>query len=295
MADGPSDFPGGALGLPRQIGRPAHNSTIPIAYHPQLIGTLMPSYVFRIITCLLFVQLAAANPHFTDCASRTGGNATFVLTSDADPTLFGEPLPLNAQVAAFSDRGICGGVGTWDGKNLVVAVWGDDAQTEKEDGLGNGEHLVFKVWDPATEMEFNSSNADIVVSYDTSKSLLSRDGSFADGAILHARSFDILAVVGEEFEDVPLADEELMLQTPFPNPAFASTTLQIFLPTAATVVLEAFDMLGRCVASIVSNRKLPSGKHSFPFDVAGLPSGVYLLRMKADGRMRSRTLHVVQD
>ena len=255
----------------------------------------MPRYVLCIITSILFVQLAVANPYFTDCASRTGGNATFVLTSDADPTLSGEPLPADVEVAAFSDSGVCGGAGIWDGANLVMTVWGDDTQTQEEDGLGDGEHLVFKLWDPATEMEFNSSNAEIVVSYDNSKSLLSMDGSFADGAILHARSFDVVVAVGEKVDDVPLADEELVLHPAFPNPASASTTLQISLPTAAVVVLEAFDILGRCVASIVSNRKLPSGKHSFPFDVGGLPSGVYLLRMKADGRMRSRTLHVVQD
>lgn len=254
----------------------------------------MPRYALCIITSILFVQLASANPYFTDCATRTGGNATFVLTSDADPTLSGEPLPANVEVAAFSNSGICSGVGTWDGSNLIMTIWGDDTQTDEEDGLGDGEHLVFELWDPSTEMEFNSSNAEIVVTYDKSKSLLSSDGTFTNGAILHARSFDVIVAVGAENLNVPLAVDELMLDAAYPNPASGSTTLQFTLPTAAVAVLEAFDMLGRCVASIV-NRRLPSGRHTFPFDVSGLPSGVYLLRLKSEGRMRSRSLHVVQD
>ena len=254
----------------------------------------MPRHVLCIIASFLFVQLATAEDYFSDCVNRTSGNATFILTSDATPRLDGKPLPPDVEIAAFSPDGVCSGVGTWDGSNLVITIWGKDTQTS-EGGISVGEQLVFHLWNPATETELNGSNAEIVVTYDESKSLLSKDGRFADGAILHANSFDVTVTDGGSDSEVPEAITELTLHAAYPNPAYDVTTIDVSLPTAATVLLEAFDLLGRCVASIVSKRNLPEGRHTFPLDVSLLPSGVYFLRLKANGRMRSSTLHVVQD
>ncbi len=251
--------------------------------------------VLCIVTSFLFVQLEASGQHFSDCVTRTGANATFLMTSEAAPTLAGEPLASNVEVAAFSQDGLCSGVGTWNGSELVISVWGDDSQTHQRDGITNGQHFNYRLWDPATESELNASNADITVTYDPSKSLLSTDGRFVDGAILHVRSFDVAIKVEEPVVHDPEVAGDVTLHESYPNPASESTVIGVSLPESAVLLLEVFDTLGRRVAEIVSRRRLPSGHHSFPFDVAGIPSGLYFLRLKVNGRMHTRTLHVVRD
>lgn len=73
----------------------------------------------------------------------------------------------------------------------------------------------------------------------------------------------------------------------YPNPFNPSTTFRIDLPGAGEIALAAFDLLGREVRMIVRGW-YPAGTHGIRWDATGLPSGTYICRLSAGGRLESR-------
>lgn len=88
----------------------------------------------------------------------------------------------------------------------------------------------------------------------------------------------------------------VQLSSPVPNPFGVATRIEYRLSDrgAATLRLDVLDATGRCVRSLAEG-PLSSGCHSLNWDGTGhngerLPSGIYLLRMEADGAACSRRL-----
>jgi subtilisin family serine protease len=79
----------------------------------------------------------------------------------------------------------------------------------------------------------------------------------------------------------------------YPNPFNPSTTISYVIPRTTYVTLEVFDILGRSVRTIVSGEQ-GFGPHSVRLDGAGLSSGVYFYRLKADGTLQTRKLMVLR-
>jgi len=59
------------------------------------------------------------------------------------------------------------------------------------------------------------------------------------------------------------------------------------------VTLTAYDVLGRRVAEVASER-YAAGTHEVTWNAGELPSGVYVLRLKANGRVATRSVTVVR-
>jgi choice-of-anchor B domain-containing protein len=74
-----------------------------------------------------------------------------------------------------------------------------------------------------------------------------------------------------------------------PNPATGRTTVRFALDAAADVRLAVYDALGREVAVLV-DEPLPAGPHEAVLDGTALPSGTYLVRLEAGGRVERQTL-----
>lgn len=97
----------------------------------------------------------------------------------------------------------------------------------------------------------------------------------------------------------PVANEEgataeaFTLDSAYPNPFAARTTVRYTLPTAADVTLAVYDVLGRRVATLAEGTQ-PPGAHEATFDAVGLPSGVYLARLTVGERSATRKLLVVR-
>ncbi|NBC15796.1 MAG: T9SS type A sorting domain-containing protein [Bacteroidetes bacterium] len=62
------------------------------------------------------------------------------------------------------------------------------------------------------------------------------------------------------------------------------TTIRYALPEPTRVRLAVYDLLGREVATLADGLK-PAGRHEAIFEASGLPSGVYLYRLEAAGRV----------
>jgi hypothetical protein len=65
----------------------------------------------------------------------------------------------------------------------------------------------------------------------------------------------------------------------YPNPFNPSTYISYHLPTSALIVLKVFDVMGREIQTLVSERQ-NAGNHSVQFNGSKLPSGVYFYRLE---------------
>jgi len=66
----------------------------------------------------------------------------------------------------------------------------------------------------------------------------------------------------------------------YPNPFNPSTSIEFTLPKQEFVELKVYNILGKEVATIVSN-KLNQGNHTYTFDGKNLASGVYYYQLVA--------------
>lgn len=73
---------------------------------------------------------------------------------------------------------------------------------------------------------------------------------------------------------------EFRLHPNIPNPFNPATTLRFDFPEASRADLAVYDALGRRVATLLDGRALPAGSHDAVFDASGLPSGLYIARLR---------------
>ena len=96
-----------------------------------------------------------------------------------------------------------------------------------------------------------------------------------DGGVF--RTTEAVVTVASESEalDSPRAELEA-----YPNPSSGSVTVVLTSSEAAEVTVAVFDVLGREVA-VLHDGRLAAGTHRLAFDGAGLPAGVYLVRVES--------------
>lgn len=78
------------------------------------------------------------------------------------------------------------------------------------------------------------------------------------------------------------APEVFALHEGYPNPFNPATTVRYALPERARVKLEIYNMLGNVVAAMVEGEK-QKGYYEISWVADNQPSGVYLVRMQAEG------------
>ena len=78
-----------------------------------------------------------------------------------------------------------------------------------------------------------------------------------------------------------------------PNPFRGRTTLSVRLRTAGPARLDAFDLTGRHVATVL-DEALPAGEQTVAWDASDLAAGVYVLRLTSGDAVRTRTLTVLR-
>ena len=68
----------------------------------------------------------------------------------------------------------------------------------------------------------------------------------------------------------------------YPNPFNAVTHISFELPYQSDVSLEVYDLSGRSITSIFSGSQT-AGIHSVSWNAGNHPSGVYFIKMEANG------------
>jgi len=89
-----------------------------------------------------------------------------------------------------------------------------------------------------------------------------------------------------------IAPTAFQLLQNYPNPFNPATTIPFTLESASEIQLEILNLAGQKIATVVNGR-WPEGEHRVDWNAAGVPSGVYLVRLKAAGQtLTKRTLLV---
>ncbi len=91
----------------------------------------------------------------------------------------------------------------------------------------------------------------------------------------------------------PVLPDAFGLSRPFPNPFRSATSLTLTVPEGAgRARLSVFDVLGREVA-VLADGLLPPGEQTLTLGGAGLPAGVYLVRLRTARQTETlKVLHV---
>ena len=79
------------------------------------------------------------------------------------------------------------------------------------------------------------------------------------------------------------APTEFMLSTNYPNPFNPSTKLYFEMPYSSMVNFTVWDLHGRRVANIISNR-IPAGRHYIEWNANGMSAGIYLFKLDVGGQ-----------
>jgi hypothetical protein len=102
----------------------------------------------------------------------------------------------------------------------------------------------------------------------------------------YATSWNVTTSVNIDFSTLPKTFE---LYQNYPNPFNPSTTISFLLPSKSFVSLKIFDLLGRKVATIVSEEML-AGSYSQQWNAANLSSGIYFYRLQAGSFTETKKL-----
>ncbi len=86
-----------------------------------------------------------------------------------------------------------------------------------------------------------------------------------------------VGIVQDDSGQIP---EHFALLQNYPNPFNPSTTIKYSVPAGVHITLQIFDILGRNVATLVNEEKLP-GKYEVKFDASHLSSGVYFYQLRS--------------
>ena len=86
---------------------------------------------------------------------------------------------------------------------------------------------------------------------------------------------------------------DLTLGNVSPNPVSGNGRIQFSLHTSTNVSVKVYDLLGRAVMTLVDGARA-QGANDVRFDASSLTTGMYLVRMEADGYVLSQRMTVVR-
>ncbi len=75
--------------------------------------------------------------------------------------------------------------------------------------------------------------------------------------------------------------KEFALHQNYPNPFNPSTEIAFDLPTASSVTLKIYNILGQEVLTLLNNESVGAGSHAYRFDASNLSSGIYFYKIQA--------------
>ncbi len=201
-----------------------------------------------------------------------------------------------------------GNVYAGSGAGIFYAVGpGRDLQWSYETEGAADDHYIYS--SPAVDSNgvvyFGSSNNYIYAlnadgtlkwKYNTGDRIVTSPAIGANGTIYIASDSSMYAIgqtTTTSIGDHPDSPTSFELKQNYPNPFNPTTNIQFELPEPTEVRLTVYNRIGQKVSTLI-NQKMGAGSHSATFDAPGLPSGVYIYRLKADGFSKSRKMLLVK-
>jgi hypothetical protein len=161
------------------------------------------------------------------------------------------------------------------GSNIFVGSYGDGVWLTKNYGT---------TWSQVNDGL--SSSAYYVLSLGANDQYLF-DGTSA--ASIWRRPLSQMITLPTAVQESDLQPKTFSLEQNYPNPFNPSTTISFSLPSNSFVSLKVFDVVGREVASLVSEQ-MSAGSHSKQWNANGMPSGIYFYRLRAGSFTETKKL-----
>ena len=89
-------------------------------------------------------------------------------------------------------------------------------------------------------------------------------------------------------------DGALSLSAPVPNPVTETATISFGVREATETTMSVYNVLGQRVKTLYQGTPQAGEMNEVTFDANAMPSGVYFVRMRADGQTRTERLTVVR-
>ena len=154
-----------------------------------------------------------------------------------------------------------------------LAIWGDDETTSEKEGMTKGEAFSIILFDKSedriSELKVNR--------WERGDNIFSKDGVSVIGSI------STTSVIPQEME----------LFQNVPNPVMDQTSISFYLPKSSKVRLMVSNTLGQEIMTL-TDTSYQKGMHTINMDAAGLSTGVYFYKMKADKTIITKQLTIVK-
>ena len=115
----------------------------------------------------------------------------------------------------------------------------------------------------------------------------STEGIYVPGSPTPLITPENVAVEGDELPG------KFTLEQNFPNPFNPTTSIAYTVQSTGHITLEVFDLLGRSVSVLVDG-VVSAGAHTYQFDAASLPSGMYLYRLTSGNETVTRKMMLLK-
>jgi len=261
----------------------------------------------------LEITSPSSSIHFT-CqflyfAPNFGNNHTLLLTDAIDPYVMildsafnivgGYYLDYTAPTTTYGyDLGFK--LGHFNGDGVIDAI----AAEHVRDGSYNNTFFIYTELSDTVEghlasdasiqlIDFNTNLADaynvipIDLNGDGYDELLAT-GYGPDGQlVLNIFTFNGLTVVGvDDTHGMVSYPTDYRLLSCYPNPFNNRTLISFELAKPTRATLSIYNLLGEEVARLANKQQFSPGRHRLVWDARGMPSGVYLARLAANGHSR---------
>jgi hypothetical protein len=197
-----------------------------------------------------FRPLAAAR-HFQH-PSPTGSNANLIFLAEN----LEQVLNRGDELGIFSEAGHLVGSGVYEGANLSITIWGDDAGDPEQNGLLEGESFQVRGWNAYSGQEFPL------------------EAEALEGSLnFQAHGISLLALKGHS----PQNELESPVRI-FPNPANQRFQVRFRLGEKQVVAFQLFDGQGRLVKEIHGEKE--AGEQQLTINCEDLASGFYTYQLR---------------
>ncbi len=154
--------------------------------------------------------------------------------------------------------------------------------------ITDGTDTVMLFIDPATSFDGNAPDRDQFGYIQGIITQITKNIPPDDGYVVKLQ--DYVTHVAVNAGNIP---GTIQLSQNFPNPFNPVTQFDVALPHRSDVHITVYNILGQKVASLFRGR-LMAGLHTFSFDGAAFPSGIYYYRVRAEGFDRMKKMILIK-